>query len=143
MSASTDKSGKELDDLFEYAVEATKKKLDLDKFCSNLQGFDKCLSQEDHLFLYGRYKQATVGPCNTRKPSCMDIEGYYSPSREEIRKWNTWKNLGNMSKEQAKNDYIQKLNAIDPDWLEKVKSWNKLFMMVIGHENRSKNNDWS
>ena len=47
------------------------------------------LTAEDLLFFYGRYKQATVGPCNVDKPSFFDFQGK--------QKWNVWKNLGDMS----------------------------------------------
>ena len=47
------------------------------------------LTAEDLLFFYGRYKQATIGPCNVDKPSFFDFQGK--------EKWNAWKNLGDMS----------------------------------------------
>ena len=47
------------------------------------------LTAEDLLFFYGRYKQATIGPCNVDKPSFFDFQGK--------QKWNAWKNLGDMS----------------------------------------------
>lgn len=91
----------ELDGLFEYATNHVK----------TLVGV---LSSDDLLFFYGRYKQSTVGPCNTEKPSFFDFTGK--------QKWNAWNNIGNMSKECAKDDYIQKLCSIDPGWLDKASS---------------------
>ena len=67
----------ELDGLFEYATNHVK----------TLVGV---LSSDDLLFFYGRYKQSTVGPCNTEKPSFFDFAGK--------QKWNAWNNIGNMSK---------------------------------------------
>ena len=32
---------------------------------------------QDLLYFYARYKQATVGPCNTEKPGFFDFKGKY------------------------------------------------------------------
>jgi len=92
-----------LDDLFEYAT-------------NHVKTIVGVLSSEDLLFFYGRYKQSTVGPCNTEKPSFFDFTGK--------QKWNAWKILDDMPKERAKDDYIQKLCAIDPGWLDKASTSN-------------------
>ena len=89
----------DLDGLFHYATEHMK----------TLVG---TLDSEDLLFFYGRYKQSTIGPCNVDKPSFLDFTA--KP------KWNAWKNIGDMSKECAKNEYIQKLCSVDPGWLNKI-----------------------
>ena len=47
-------------------------------------------NQEDLLFFYGRYKQATVGPCDAPKPSFYQMK--------EKSKWNAWNELGNKSR---------------------------------------------
>nr|XP_039261339.1 acyl-CoA-binding domain-containing protein 6-like [Styela clava] len=60
------------------------------------------------LYLYSRFKQATIGPCNTDKPGIFDFQGR--------KKWNAWKELGNMSASQAKEEYVNKIKACDPDW---------------------------
>ncbi|XP_047656118.1 acyl-CoA-binding domain-containing protein 6 isoform X2 [Tachysurus fulvidraco] len=64
-------------------------------------------SREELLYLYGRYKQATVGKCNTSKPGFFDFEGQ--------RKWTAWKQLGDMSKEQAMQEYISSVQTLDPE----------------------------
>ena len=43
------------------------------------------LPAEDKLVFYGLYKQATVGPCNTSKPSCF--------AWADIAKWQRWQAL--------------------------------------------------
>ena len=48
------------------------------------------LSSDDLLFFYGRYKQATVGPCNVNKPPFYAFQ--------EKQKWKAWQDVGNMSK---------------------------------------------
>ena len=35
------------------------------------------VSSEDLLYFYARYKQATVGPCNTEKPGFFDFQGKF------------------------------------------------------------------
>lgn len=100
----------DLDDLFHYATEHMK----------TLVG---TLHSEDLLFFYGRYKQSTIGPCNVDKPSFFDFTGK--------EKWNAWKNMGDMTKECAKDEYIQKLCSVDPGWLNKTS------------ETHTKNQSWA
>lgn len=66
------------------------------------------LDGHELLYLYARYKQATVGPCNSSKPGIFDFQ-----SR---KKWNAWNDLADMSKSQAKTEYIVKIRECDPDW---------------------------
>ena len=62
-------------------------------------------SDNDLLILYGFYKQATIGDCNTPKPnSIFDMK--------ETRKWNTWKSLENLDKESSMRNYINKVNEL-------------------------------
>ena len=35
------------------------------------------VASQDLLYFYARYKQATVGPCNTEKPGFFDFKGKY------------------------------------------------------------------
>ena len=64
-------------------------------------------SDEDLLQLYGLYKQATVGNCNTEKPTALfDIKGK--------QKWEAWKSNLNLSSEEAKKQYILKVQSLIP-----------------------------
>jgi Delta3-Delta2-enoyl-CoA isomerase len=56
------------------------------------------------LKLYGLFKQATIGPCNTPKPGMMDFVGK--------AKWTAWQQLGSMTKEAAENEYIQVVKSL-------------------------------
>ena len=76
-----------LDGLFEYATQ-------------HVQQIAGILPSEDLLFFYGRYKQATVGSCNTDKPSFFDFKGK--------EKWNAWKSLGDISQVYYVDIYIAK-----------------------------------
>ncbi|KAI8068626.1 acyl-CoA-binding protein [Gongronella butleri] len=55
----------------------------------------------DKLKFYGLYKQATVGPCNTPKPSSRHLVDY--------AKWKAWYRLGQMDPVDAKNLYVNAL----------------------------------
>lgn len=54
---------------------------------------------EVKLKMYALFKQATIGKCNTPKPGMMDMVGKY--------KWNAWNDLGDMSQDQAQQEYIK------------------------------------
>jgi len=62
----------------------------------------------DLLYFYARFKQATVGPCNTEKPGFFDFKGK--------EKWNAWKALSDMSSKTAMEEYSLKMFEIDPEW---------------------------
>lgn len=61
-------------------------------------------SDETLLKLYGLYKQATVGPNRTPKPSFWDFKGH--------AKWNAWDSYYRLSKEEAKRNYISLVNSL-------------------------------
>uniref|UniRef100_A0A8C5FNA8 Acyl-CoA-binding domain-containing protein 6 n=1 Tax=Gadus morhua TaxID=8049 RepID=A0A8C5FNA8_GADMO len=64
-------------------------------------------SRDQLLYLYARYKQVKVGKCNTSKPGFFDFEGQ--------RKWQAWKQLGDLEAEQAMQEYISCVNTLDPE----------------------------
>ncbi|XP_053359092.1 acyl-CoA-binding domain-containing protein 6 isoform X1 [Clarias gariepinus] len=90
----SDPEGDALEHEFEFAAE-------------RVRGLVQSASREQLLYLYGRYKQATVGKCNTPKPGFFDFEGQ--------RKWSAWKQLDDMSKEQAMQEYISSVRTLDPE----------------------------
>ncbi|CAG8513984.1 8952_t:CDS:2 [Ambispora leptoticha] len=57
------------------------------------------LSDDIKLKLYAYYKTATIGPCNTPKPSLLEFVAR--------AKWNAWKSIGNMSQKEAMLRYIE------------------------------------
>uniref|UniRef100_A0A3Q4HEV4 Acyl-CoA-binding domain-containing protein 6 n=1 Tax=Neolamprologus brichardi TaxID=32507 RepID=A0A3Q4HEV4_NEOBR len=79
-------------------------------------------SRDQLLYLYARYKQVKVGKCNTPKPGFFDFEGQ--------RKWQAWKQLGDMDQEQAMQEYISCVNILDPEGSTKVIPEN-LFLIHI------------
>ncbi|KAM7273404.1 hypothetical protein ACFE04_028068 [Oxalis oulophora] len=65
-------------------------------------------STESALLLYALYQQATVGPCNTPKPSA------WSPV--ELSKWKSWQGLGTMASTEAMRLFVKILEEEDPGW---------------------------
>ena len=62
------------------------------------------------LQFYALYKCATVG-------TCSDSGGRKPIFKAERRlKWKAWNALGNLSKEQAKQNYVELLDRVDPHW---------------------------
>ena len=61
-------------------------------------------ADEDVLFIYSHFKQATIGDCNTERPGFLDFTGK--------AKWDAWDSRKGMSKEAAQQAYIEKANAL-------------------------------
>lgn len=57
-------------------------------------------TNEELLTIYGLYKQATVGDCDTKEPRGM-------LNLKEKAKWSYWNKLKNMTKENAMVKYIK------------------------------------
>ena len=55
-------------------------------------------TNEELLELYGYFKQATVGDCNTARPGMFDLKGK--------AKWDAWNAQKGTSKEDAEKKYI-------------------------------------
>ena len=62
------------------------------------------ISDENKLDLYKYYKQATIGDINIEEPGFFNFVGKV--------KWNAWYKLKGISKEDAMNEYILKVNEI-------------------------------
>ena len=61
-------------------------------------------TNEELLDLYGLYKQATVGDCNTERPGMFDMKGK--------AKWDKWNELKGMSQEEARRKYVELANGL-------------------------------
>nr|XP_024393663.1 acyl-CoA-binding protein-like [Physcomitrium patens] len=61
-------------------------------------------SNDDLLILYGLFKVATVGKNNTVRPGMLDLKGK--------AKWDAWKKVEDKSPEDAKRDYILKVQQL-------------------------------
>jgi small subunit ribosomal protein S27Ae len=62
------------------------------------------LSNDDLLTLYKYYKQATIGDCNTARPSLFDMTGK--------AKWDAWNSLKGVSQKEAETKYITTVAAL-------------------------------
>ncbi|CAK9818229.1 Putative acyl-CoA-binding protein [Anthophora quadrimaculata] len=61
-------------------------------------------AEADLLELYGLYKQAIIGDCNTLRPGMLDFKGK--------AKWDSWDRRKGMSQDTAKEQYIQKVEEL-------------------------------
>lgn len=61
-------------------------------------------SNDDKLILYGLYKVATVGKPDSGRPGIFDPKGR--------AKWDAWKKVEDKSKDEAKQDYILKVQQL-------------------------------
>ncbi|KAF8519525.1 Acbp from Moniliophthora Perniciosa [Gautieria morchelliformis] len=61
-------------------------------------------TQDDKLFFYANYKQATIGDVNTARPGMLDFVGK--------AKWDAWNKAKGTSTEDAKKAYVDKLLEI-------------------------------
>jgi len=99
-----------VDNIFNQKDSNAHLEMDFESATKYVRGMAGSAKQEDLLFFYGRYKQATVGPCDAPKPSFYQIT--------EKSKWNAWNELGNKSRVEAQLEYIQKLSELEPEWLQ-------------------------
>ncbi|XP_014609571.1 PREDICTED: acyl-CoA-binding protein homolog [Polistes canadensis] len=61
-------------------------------------------TDEELLELYGLFKQAMIGDCNTQKPGLFDMKAK--------AKWQSWNSKKGVSKEDAKKAYIELVNNL-------------------------------
>ena len=61
-------------------------------------------SNENLLFLYAHYKQATTGDCFGKRPSMLEVTGRM--------KFDAWAKLKGISKTEAEAQYIAKVKAL-------------------------------
>ncbi|KAJ9131421.1 hypothetical protein P3X46_035081 [Hevea brasiliensis] len=67
------------------------------------------------LLLYALYQQATVGPCNTPKPSTWNAV--------EQSKWKSWYGLANMPPAEAMRLFVKILEEEDPGWYSRASNF--------------------
>ncbi|KAA1467748.1 acyl-CoA-binding protein [Dentipellis sp. KUC8613] len=58
-------------------------------------------TQDEQLYFYSYYKQATIGDVNTDRPGLLDFTGK--------AKWDAWKKVEGTTKEDAQAKYVEKL----------------------------------
>jgi len=60
------------------------------------------------LRFYSYYKQAIEGPCQQSKPAFWEVV--------KKAKWDAWTRLGNMSRTEAMNNYVEELKKVNMDF---------------------------
>ncbi|SOV20101.1 acyl-CoA binding protein, putative [Plasmodium sp. gorilla clade G2] len=60
------------------------------------------------LNLYKYYKQGTIGNCNIKEPSKFKVY--------DRRKYEAWKSVENLNKEDAKKRYVELVTELFPYW---------------------------
>jgi len=69
------------------------------------------------LRFYSYYKQATLGPCQQAKPAFWEVV--------KKAKWDAWTRLGNMSRTEAMNNYVEELKKVNMDFCKLMKLTSK------------------
>lgn len=69
-----------------------------------VKGLSEKPTDSELLQLYSFFKQGTVGDCNTTRPGLLDFKGK--------AKWDSWNALKGKSKEQAMEDYVELVRAL-------------------------------
>ena len=79
--------------------------MEFEKYTQMAKLLPKNTENSNLLYLYSRYKQATIGDCNIPQPnSFLQTRDYY--------KWNAWNEINGMEQSQAKKEYIQKIKEL-------------------------------
>ncbi|KAJ8277026.1 hypothetical protein GJAV_G00070630 [Gymnothorax javanicus] len=71
---------------------------------AQLNTLKKDPGNEVKLKIYGLFKQATLGPCNTPKPGMLDFVNK--------AKWDAWKALGSVSQDEARQQYVDLISSL-------------------------------
>ncbi|XP_043555856.1 acyl-CoA-binding domain-containing protein 6 isoform X7 [Chiloscyllium plagiosum] len=81
---------------------------EFERAAARVQTLAHAAGRETLLYLYSRFKQAKFGKCNVPKPGFFDFEGK--------QKWEAWKAVGDMTAQQAMQEYIATVKKLDPEW---------------------------
>ena len=90
-----------VDNIFNQKEANAHLEMDFELATKYVRGLAGSASQEDLLFFYARYKQATVGVCNVEKPSFYQLK--------EKSKWNAWTDLGSKSRIDLYQNHMKSL----------------------------------
>ncbi|XP_010688386.2 acyl-CoA-binding domain-containing protein 3 [Beta vulgaris subsp. vulgaris] len=78
--------------------------------CKNKEGRFSKADNDVMMQLYGFQKVAMEGQCHEPQPMALKLSAR--------AKWNAWQRLGNMTQEDAMNQYISLLSDNIPEWME-------------------------
>ncbi|KAM8928124.1 acyl-CoA-binding protein-like [Lycaon pictus] len=77
---------------------------EFDKATEDVKHLETKPADDEMLFIYSHYKQATIGDVNTEWPGLLDLRGK--------AKWDAWNHLKRTSKENAIKAYINKVEDL-------------------------------
>ncbi|EPQ13766.1 Acyl-CoA-binding protein [Myotis brandtii] len=77
---------------------------EFDKAAEEVKHLKSKPADDEMLFLYSRYKQATVGDIDKEQPGMMDLKGR--------AKWGAWNELKGTTREDAMKAYIGKVEEL-------------------------------
>lgn len=77
---------------------------EFDKAAEEVKHLKTQPTDEEMLFIYSHFKQATVGDVNTDRPGLLDLKGK--------AKWDSWNKLKGTSKESAMKTYVEKVDEL-------------------------------
>lgn len=82
--------------------------VEFEEACRFVRGIAGKVGKDDLLYFYARFKQANEGTCTAPKPSFYQLT--------EKSKWQAWLDLGDLSGEEAREQYIERLDCLEPEW---------------------------
>ncbi|KAG6937851.1 diazepam binding inhibitor, acyl-CoA binding protein [Chelydra serpentina] len=77
---------------------------EFDKAAEEVKQLKTQPTDEEMLYIYSHFKQATVGDINTERPGFLDFKGK--------AKWDAWSALKGLAKEEAMKAYIAKVEEL-------------------------------
>ncbi|CAM4630293.1 acyl-CoA-binding protein [Caretta caretta] len=77
---------------------------EFDKAAEEVKQLKSQPTDEEMLYIYSHFKQATVGQINTERPGFLDFKGK--------AKWDAWNALKGIAKEEAMKAYIAKVEEL-------------------------------
>ncbi|CAM4534085.1 acyl-CoA-binding protein [Lepidochelys kempii] len=77
---------------------------EFDKAAEEVKQLKSQPTDEEMLYIYSHFKQATVGDINTERPGFLDFKGK--------AKWDAWNALKGIAKEEAMKAYIAKVEEL-------------------------------
>ncbi|CAM2100591.1 unnamed protein product [Caretta caretta] len=77
---------------------------EFDKAAEEVKQLKSQPTDEEMLYIYSHFKQATVGEINTERPGFLDFKGK--------AKWDAWNALKGIAKEEAMKAYIAKVEEL-------------------------------
>ncbi|KAF7480550.1 acyl-CoA-binding protein isoform X1 [Marmota monax] len=77
---------------------------EFDKAAEEVKHLKTQPADDEMLFIYSHFKQATVGDINTERPGILDFKGK--------AKWDAWNQLKGTSKESAMKAYVDKVEEL-------------------------------